>query len=98
MYSHKEGMDSKNQEGQAAQIRAFLEIADENGVDLVITPEASVPRKVIEEIIDGSIRPEEGKLWCLGAEGMNKNIYRSLVQKWEHAGAVSLHGIYSKRH
>ena len=83
LYSHERGMYSEDGNRQAEQINEFLRIADERGIDLVVTPEASVPLKIIEEIIDGKRRPEEEKLWCLGAEGIPKKEYKSLIDKWE---------------
>ena len=42
-----------------------------------------MPIEIIEEIIDGSeVRPEKGKLWCLGVEGIAKKDYELLIDKW----------------
>ncbi len=82
-YSRKTGMYSKNRDKQIGQIRQFLQVAESTGIDLVITPEASVPMEIIKGIIDGTeVRPEEGKLWCLGVEGISKQDYRVLIEEW----------------
>lgn len=83
LYSHEKGMYSEDRNRQIEQIHEFLRIADSHGIDLVVTPEASVPLDVIKEIIDGKgVRPEEGKLWCLGAEGISKQDYKLLIDGW----------------
>lgn len=84
LYSHQRGMYSEDRVRQKEQIRAFLEIADAQSVDLAVTPEASVPLEIIEEIIEGrERRPEEEKLWCLGTEGISKQDYKLLVEEWQ---------------
>lgn len=83
LYSHTKGIYSEDKEKQIKQIHEFLKIANDNGTDLVVTPEASVPLDIIKDIIDDKeIRPEEGKLWCLGAEGISKQDYALLVDEW----------------
>lgn len=83
LYSHERGMYSEDKRRQVKQIHEFLKIANSHGIDLVVTPEASVPIEIIEEIIDGSeVRPEKGKLWCLGVEGIAKKDYELLIDKW----------------
>lgn len=84
-YSHDRGMYSEDRVGQKEQIHRFLEIADSHGMDLVVTPEASVPLDIIKEIIDGKeVRPEKGKLWCLGTEGIPKQDYKLLIEEWKN--------------
>lgn len=83
LYSHAKGIYSEDREKQIKQIHEFLKIANDNGTDLVVTPEASVPLDIIKDIIDDKEkRPEEGKLWCLGAEGISKQDYTLLVDEW----------------
>lgn len=83
LYSHERGMYSEDNRKQVTQIRQFLQLADKHSTDLVIAPEASVPLEVIHEIIDGhNLRPERGKLWCLGAEGIAKQDYKELIDAW----------------
>ncbi len=80
VYSHTKGMYSQDKNRQMEQIRQFLKIAVSDGMDLVVTPEASVPLDIIKEIIDDRIeRPEVGKLWCLGTEGIGKEDYKELI-------------------
>ena len=83
LYSHEKGMYSEDKNRQIKQIHEFLKIADSYGIDLVVTPEASVPLDVVEKIIDGNeVRPEKGKLWCLGVEGIAKKDYKLLIDEW----------------
>ena len=85
VYSHKKGMYSEDRDRQIEQVRQFLRIADTHGMDLVVTPEASVPLGIIKDIIDDrEVRPEEGKLWCLGVEGIAKQDYKLLIDEWEN--------------
>lgn len=89
LYSHQKGMYSEDNSRQVQQIKAFLEIADERSVDLVVTPEASVPLEIIKKIINGEISsPEEEKLWCLGVEGISKNEYKLLIEKWKNEQGI----------
>jgi len=84
LYAPNRGMYSADKKKQINQMNEFLEIADSQGADFVVTPEASVPIEIIEKIIDGKgKRPEEGKLWCLGAEGISRQDYKSLIDKWK---------------
>lgn len=95
LYSHKRGMYSEDNAKQATQVKQFLQLADNHSIDLVIAPEASVPLEVIHEIIDGhSLRPERGKLWCLGAEGIAKQNYIKLTDTWSKKEGIIF--IYSK--
>lgn len=83
LYSHEKGMYSEDKKRQVKQIHEFLKIADSHGIDLVITPEASVPLDIVKEIIAGNeVRPERGKLWCLGVEGIAKSDYKLLIDEW----------------
>lgn len=83
MYSHEKGMYSEDKKKQIKQICEFLKIAKNNGTDLVITPEAAVPLEIIKDIIDNKkMWPEEGKLWCLGTEGISKQDYVLLADEW----------------
>lgn len=46
LYSHERGMYSEKAEEQKGQIEAFLKLARKKGVDLAISPEASVPWEI----------------------------------------------------
>lgn len=83
LYSHDRGMYSEDKEKQIKQIEEFLRMANTQGADLAITPEASVPLEVVEKIVQGEIRPEAGKLWCLGGEGINKEEFNRLTAAWD---------------
>lgn len=83
LYSHEKGMYSENQKTQVKRIQEFLKIADSYGIDLVVTPEASVPFDIVKDIIEGNeVTPETGKLWCLGVEGIAKKEYKLLIEEW----------------
>lgn len=83
LYSHEKGMYSEDKKRQVKRIHEFLKIADSHGIDLVVTPEATVPLDIVREIIDGNeVRPERGKLWCLGVEGISKQDYKLMIDEW----------------
>ena len=64
LYSHERGMYSENVEEQKGQVEAFLKLARKEGVDLAISPEASVPWEIAEKILEGNLKPpRKGKLW-----------------------------------
>lgn len=51
--------------------QSFLKIAKENKADLVISPEYSIPvDEVINTLEQKELWPLQGKLWCLGMEGI----------------------------
>lgn len=48
-----------------------VKIAKKNAVDLLLTPEYSMPYSVLEEIVNNiKLRPDYGKLWCLCFQGI----------------------------
>lgn len=64
----------------------FFELVIDKQPALVITPEGSIPFKVIEEIIDNEHKwPQIEKLWCLCMSGISTNDFidfkNSLVAK-----------------
>lgn len=81
-YSHQRGMYSEDEKMQTERICEFLKMAQKQGSDLVIAPEASVPLAVVKKIICGEFIPEAGKLWCLGGEGIAKEDYKDLLEEW----------------
>ena len=63
----------KNRDGQSAQTQfaAFLDLAVAREVDLAVTPEYSMPWKVLVTAIKNGISPTSGKLWALGCESIS---------------------------
>ncbi|KQL33006.1 hypothetical protein [Psychrobacillus sp. FJAT-21963] len=62
----------------------FLEIVKEKNPDLVLTPEYSFPYKGIERLImDKTLWPKNGSLFCLGTQGENIDIFKDYLSTWD---------------
>lgn len=84
LYSHERGMYSENVEEQKGQVEAFLKLARKKGVDLAISPEASVPWEIAEKILEGNLKPpRKGKLWFLGMEGISLDDFEETLDEWK---------------
>ena len=81
-----------NSDSQAVlpMYRAFLAHAVESHAQLVITPEYSVPWSLIEEIVQGALRPPQGALWVLGCESIAFNELDTLQTAVDVTPDVSL--------
>lgn len=65
-----------------SKMQTFLNLARISHSDLVITPECSVPHKLIDNIIQDSNKwPENEKLWCLCSEGVISEEFKSKVSQ-----------------
>jgi hypothetical protein len=71
-----------NTEMGSAMCRSFFKEAVEKHAHLVVTPEYSVPWSVIEDIIEGRIRPDRGSIWILGCESITPDELTSFVEKF----------------
>src|SRR5690554_2387383 len=62
-----------NQEESKAKFINLLTKAKEENISLVLSPEYSCPKSVIDEIIaQPELQPSKQKLWALGGESLNK--------------------------
>ena len=64
------GVRNTNAKLADQQYAAFLRIATETDADLVVTPEYSLPWRILQSFIEGDRGPTEGKLWGLGCESV----------------------------
>lgn len=70
---------NNNQEEATTKFQNVLGKAKDDNIALVLSPEYSCPKSVIDEIIgDESMRPSPGKIWVLGGESLNKTELSSL--------------------
>ena len=53
-----------------AQFSQFLQKASDEEIELVVTPEYSMPWDTLEQQLAGGVSPSEGGLWVLGCEGI----------------------------
>ena len=84
LYSHERGMYSENTEEQKEQIEVFLRLARKEGVDLAISPEASVPWEIAGKILEGNLKPpRKGKIWFLGMEGISLDDFEETLNEWK---------------
>ncbi|MDD4089086.1 MAG: hypothetical protein PHP29_05285 [Tissierellia bacterium] len=65
-------------------MQTFLSLARKTHIDLVITPECSVPHRLIDNIIHDSDKwPENEKLWCLCSEGIISEEFKLKISELE---------------
>lgn len=64
------GVRHTNAELADKQFADFLRIARETDADLVVTPEYSLPWRILQSFIDSDQIPSEGKIWALGCESI----------------------------
>lgn len=84
------GMQYIDEKYQYNQIKKLLEKAIEENVELVITPEAAVPFRIIQDIIDNVITPESGSLWCLCVQGLEKNVFKSFIAELKQSEKINI--------
>lgn len=64
---------NSNQEEAVNKFTNVLIKAKDDNIALVLSPEYSCPKRVIDEIIiNENMRPPQGKIWVLGGESLNK--------------------------
>ena len=76
-----EGVRSRDRVLATNQFGKFLEYATEKQADLVITPEYSMPWKVLCEAISDGNGPVQRKLWALGCESIKISELESLKER-----------------
>lgn len=76
-----------------ALCRSFLRQSVEEHAELVVTPEYSVPRSIIDEITtaDSILRPFEGAIWVLGCESISLTELESVTNGIHQAGHFVYH-------
>lgn len=84
------GMQYVDEEYQYNQIKRFLEKAIEENVELVITPEAAVPFRIIQDIINNVLTPGSGSLWCLCVQGLEKKFFKAFIVDLKQSKEVEL--------
>lgn len=63
--------------------RKFIQLALTSRAGLVLTPEYSFPYQVLDELIADSTRwPAQGKLWCFGSQGDNRDSFLNRLREW----------------
>jgi len=69
----------------------FIEKALEINSDLVLTPEYSFPFTILEKILkDETLWPRQGQLWCLGAQGENRDVLFKKFSEWRSITNINL--------
>lgn len=74
-----------------AMCRAFLTVAADKHADLVVTPEYCLPWSVVQDIVEGHIRPGEGSIWILGCESITPDDLVSLAASVNDGGGFFYH-------
>ncbi len=81
-FSEDQGFYCKS-DGHAKKGLEFLKSAVDGKADLVITPEYSLPWKVLEDILlNRTVEPKNSKLWCLGMEGISFDNLEAFYNKY----------------
>jgi hypothetical protein len=87
LYQHNGEFSANNRSiGNAYQALAktkfqnLLKKAKQDNIALVMSPEYSCPKSIIDNIIENeSVQPIEGKIWVLGGESINKEEIKQLI-------------------
>lgn len=67
----------------ARKAQNFIEEAYSRKADIVITPEYSFPWSIAEEVIENeNIHPKNGKIYCLGMEGISGEKLKDFISKY----------------
>lgn len=62
--------------------------AIENNSDILITPEYSIPLKLVTKIVqDSNLQPKSHKIFCLSCGATTVQAFRNLLDAWETDGA-----------
>lgn len=81
---------NQNQEQAVIKFQNVLCKAKDDNIALVLSPEYSCPKNVIDDIIDDeTIQPSAGKIWVLGGESINKEELDILKQR--NSGSLHIH-------
>jgi hypothetical protein len=87
-FADNERIGNNNQKESITKFINVLTKAKKENISLVLSPEYSCPKSVIDEIIANSeLQPTPQKLWALGGESLNKeelNYFRNLQNKNIH--------------
>ena len=75
------GVRNTNSSLAHLQFSAFLRTAMETHADLVITPEYSLPWKVLEDALQAETVPNDGVLWVLGCESITRAELEGLTER-----------------
>lgn len=70
------------------KFRSFFNLAKDSNADLVMTPEYSCPWKMIQEIINNDLLPQESKLWVIGCESIKVNEFLSITRCIENVNWI----------
>lgn len=70
-----------DQTGATAMYLQFLREAMVRQIDLVVTPEYSVPWHVVNDIAPGTLCPPKGAIWALGCESITPAEFRHIKQQ-----------------
>jgi hypothetical protein len=87
--NHRSGVYSPNPL-HLNKCREALIIANTEHVDVLLTPEYSVPLDLIDEIVrNPHLQPLQGTLWCLCCEGVEWEAFLNHIIIWEENAFVS---------
>ena len=61
-----------------------LKIANQENIDIFVSPEYAIPFSLFDHIIkESDIQPKNGKLWCLCCEGIELSVFNNEIIKWK---------------
>ncbi|QYJ75061.1 hypothetical protein [Shewanella sp. FJAT-52076] len=74
-----------------ALCREFLSIAANNYSDLAVAPEYCVPWSVVDQIVNGGLRPPHGAIWVLGCESISPIDFLERARHYNATGSCLFH-------
>lgn len=80
-----------NESKHKRKAESFIEEAYGRKADIVITPEYSFPWTVAHDIIgNDKLHPKNGKLYCLGMEGISGEDLKDFISQYDNKAGVYL--------
>lgn len=71
---------NQNQQEAHQKYLNVIKKAKQDNISLLLTPEYSCPKSIIDEIIaDVDLQPSDNKIWVLSGESLNKNELQDLI-------------------
>lgn len=88
------GNDDQNE--AKTKFISVLNKAKEENISLVLSPEYSCPKTVIDQILqDENLQPSQNKIWALGGESLDKNDLNSLNDFKNENVLIHFEDVYS---
>ncbi|HKL41271.1 MAG TPA: hypothetical protein VJ962_01625 [Clostridia bacterium] len=80
-----------DEERYLEKVNNFIGLAIKKQPGLLITPEGSIPKSSLENIVNDKEKwPDIGKLWCLCMSGMSKKEFKELINELDNKTNIEI--------